>query len=139
MKRNKIRYQSADKNRPTLILTGKSHLRFRDAETPETLKKGDAVFYPKTEKLPIEVEEDYHCLGWPGMFKVDVFDGYALKPIVMNDMFPEREHHFSKHELPIDVFTLCEGLWRAFKGVELVRTYREHYERTTVAAAPLAE
>ena len=132
-KRNKIRYQSAPKQRVTLTLTGKVYLRYRDDDAIEHAAKGDLMVYPYNEALNTIRQGDYESTGFSGYFKADVCDGREWRLILLNDIFPHHENHFSKTERPIDTYRLCEEILTAMAGETLLRTYREHYTTDTHA------
>jgi hypothetical protein len=124
---NKVRYQSKPKPRVTIELTGDVYLMYRDEETIAVAKKGDLMLYPYNEALQTIRQGEYDEKGFSGYFKVDVYDGREWRLVLLNDIFPKREHHFSKTERPIDTYGLCEDILRRMAGTTLVRTYREHY------------
>lgn len=131
-KRNKIRYQSKPKPAVEIALTGRVHLQFQDEEALAQAQKGDLMLYAKYETPAAYEEETYYGVGKAGYFKVDVHDGKNWQPVLLNDIFPSREHHFSKKERPIDCYEICRGLLEKLQGKPLLRTYREHF---TLAAA----
>lgn len=127
-KRNKIRYQSEVKERKTLVLTGTVFLQYEDDD--EAIRKaevGDVLVYPQNEALTSIKQGDYRSRGFAGYFKVDVFEGKSWCPVLLGELFPNREHYFSKRDYPIDVFERCGEMLIALEGRTLVRTYREHY------------
>jgi hypothetical protein len=126
-KRNKIRYQSKPKPRVTLALSGKVYLRYVDDEAIAAAGKGDAMVYPYNEALNSLRQGDYGSTGFAGYFKVDVHDGREWRLVLLNDIFPHRENHFSKSEYPIDTYRLCREILEGMQGKTLLRTYREHY------------
>jgi hypothetical protein len=126
-KRNKIRYQSKPKDRKTLTLSGQVYLQYEDEESLPQAKKGDLLVYPHNDALNSTRQGDYYSTGFSGYFKVDVFEGNVWCLVLVNDIFPEGEHHFSKTECPIDTYELIAEILRALAGKTLTRTYREHY------------
>jgi hypothetical protein len=126
-KRNKIRYQSKDKPLVTLIASGNVYLEYVDDEALAVPKKGDFKVYPYHDALQGVRMGDYDNTGFSGYFKVDVFDGWQWKIILMNEVFIRRENYFSKKERPIDTYAICLDILKAMAGKTLIRTYREHY------------
>lgn len=124
---NKKHYQRAEKNRPQLIFTGIIYLQYRDDESVAPPGKGDMKLFPSVEALHTIRQGDYWSTGTAGYFRVDIFDGREWRPVLLTDLFPEREHHFRKTECPIDTFELCSERLAAFTGRSFLRTYREHY------------
>lgn len=128
-KRNKIRYQSEEKNRKKVVLTGTVFLQYEDDEEDiKTAAIGDVLVYPCNEALTTTRQGDYRASGFAGYFKVDVCEGRNWCPVVLNEIFLEKENHFSKTEHPIDTFQRCGEILVALAGRTLQRTYREHYE-----------
>ena len=132
-KRNKIRYQSKPKDKVIIVLTGKVYLKYVDDEAIDLAKKGDMLVYPCNDALNSTRQGDYESTGFSGYFKVDVFEGNVWCPLLTNDIFSQKENHFSKTECPIDTYHLCEEILHMLSGRALVRTYREHYELEPVA------
>ena len=85
------------------------------------------LVFPQNDALNTTRIGEYDCTGFSGYFKVDVFEGNVWCPMLINDIFPDRENHFSKTECPIDTYNLCLDILKARAGTTLVRTYREHY------------
>ena len=126
-KRNKIRYTSEVKNRPTMVISGNVYLQHDDdAEAQETLK-GDLLVYPECRQLQTNRLGEYNNTGFTGYFKVDVYDGKEWQPLLLNDVFEENENHFSRTERPIDTYKICKERLLTHKGKIITRTYREHY------------
>lgn len=127
-KHNKKRYQAKAKPKKTLVLTGTVYLMFRDDGQYETMaKSGDLLVYPSCEPLHTVRQGEYDATGFVGYFKVDICDGRQWLPVLLNDIFDGREHHFSKYDCPSDVYALCEERLQSLTGRALERTYREHY------------
>ena len=127
-KRNKVRYVAKPKDRKTLVLTGKVFLKHEDDEADIDLAvKGDLLCYPCNELENIIVDTGYQVRNLSGYFKVDVFEGNVWCLMLVNDIFPENEHHFSKTEYPLDTFNLIGEMLVALEGRTVERTYREHY------------
>ena len=128
-KRNKIRYQSEVKPRVLITLTGTIYLRYVDDEEIETLaKKGDLQVFPNNDALNSTRLGEYEGTGFSGYFKVDVYDGRNWQPVLINDIFLNKENHFAKTEQPMDTYELCEEILKGYEGKQLLRTYREHYQ-----------
>lgn len=127
-KKNKIRYTTKDKPKQLIVLTGAVGLQFVDGELLATPQKGDLALFPKCDAWHVEEDVQYQSTGFSGYFKVDVWDGKKWCPVILSELFPRREHYFSKKELPIDCYALCRELLLAYQGKVLTRTYREHYE-----------
>lgn len=126
MGKRKITYTSEQKNRPTITLTGDVWLQYRD-EDHET-KKGDLLAFAECKQLHTNYFAEYAQTGFTGYFKVDVFDGKEWQPVILNEIFENHEHHFSRTERPIDTFEFIKEMLTALAGKKLTRTYREHYE-----------
>jgi hypothetical protein len=126
-KRNKIRYQSKAKDKVCITLTGQVYLQYEDEEAIEQARKGDLLVYPFDDALSSTRQGDYYATGFSGYFKVNVFEGNVWCLVLVNDIFPHSEHHFSKKECPIDTYRLCAKILRSLAGKTLVRSYREHY------------
>ena len=126
MKR-KICYQSKSVPRIPIMLSGEVYLRYVDDGALEKPSKGDLMVYPYEEALNGARLGRYEETGFSGYFKVDVFDGKKWCLVLLNDIFPERENHFSKKERPIDTYALCKPILQNMKEKTLLRTYREHY------------
>lgn len=126
-KRNKIRYQSKDKPKVLLTVGSNIYLLHIDDEALETPQKGDLKVYPYNDLLNGMRCGDYESTGFSGYFKVDIYDGWGWRLILLNDVFPHRENHFSKSERPIDSYILCREILKKLAGKNLQRTYREHY------------
>jgi hypothetical protein len=127
-KRNKVRYTSSPKEWPPIIMTGNSFLQYEQDEEALLAVKGDVLIYPCNGALTTTKQGDYHSTGFVGYFKLDVHDGREWRPVLVNTIFTEGEHHFSKTECPIDTYNLCLDILKNFAGKPLQRTYREHYE-----------
>lgn len=128
MKRNKIRYKANPVVIIPITITGVCYLMFRDDDEALQSKKGDFLVYPHNDALHTTRQGDYESTGFSGYFKVDVNDGKTWQPVIITDIFPHREHHFSKSECPIDTYHLVEEILKGWEGKTLRRTYREHYE-----------
>jgi hypothetical protein len=139
MKRNKIRYKSEPVRRIEIILTGNIFLRYVDDDAIGSAKKGDVQVYAYNEALNGNRAGEYDSTGFSGYFKVDVFDGKKWCLILLNDIFPHQENHFSKKECPIDTYGLCREILEALTGRILLRTYREHYELESAAESEAAQ
>jgi hypothetical protein len=138
-KRNKVRYQVKNKPKISIVLTGKTYLKYVDDEAIETPLRGDMLVYPQNDALNSTRLGDYDSTGFSGYFKVDVFEGNVWCPVLLNDIFAHREHHFSKTECPIDTYHLCVEILTAMAGTSLIRTYREHYIPDDAPAPTTAE
>lgn len=126
-KRNKIRYTSTPKNRAGIILSGNVYLQYRDEDIAETIK-GDLLVFAECKQLHTNFLGEYERIGLTGYFKVDIYDGNDWKPVILNEIFEQRQHHFGRKDRPIDTYTLCHEILSGLKGKSLIRTYREHYE-----------
>ena len=129
------RYQSLGNQYPRLTLTGRHYLKYRDdgeggsvlAVAPEA---GDVRFYLHDDLAGSgRMRGDYEGLGVAGYLKLEVHNGKDWCLLRMDDFFPDRAHHFSKKERPIDTHAICVPRMEEAKGVKLLRTYREHYSR----------
>ena len=128
-KHNKVRYKINVKEKKQLVFSGKIWLKHRD-DVEEEIKPsvGDFLAYPYEKSLNSARVGQYWDTGFSGYFKFDVFDGFDWRLILLNEIFPENEHHFSKSECPIDTFALCEEIFAKMGNFTLERTYREHYQ-----------
>lgn len=126
---NKLHYQSKEKNRPTITLTGNIFLQYADEEEViMQAAKGDLLVYPNNEALNTNRMGEYEATGFSGYFKVDVSDGKNWQPLIISDIFAAHENHFSKKERPLDTYEICAEKLRELAGKQVTRTYREHYE-----------
>ncbi len=128
-KKNKLRYQSKDNPYPRIIMTGRAGLKFWEEYCLDKHEVGDLQFFMFTCNLGRnEAEPAYDTIGSSGYLKARVFDGKEWQALIMDDLFPNKTHHFSKKEMPIDTFILCRELVEDLKDTPLQRTYRMHYE-----------
>lgn len=127
MKRNKIRYQSKPKEKVRIVLTGNVYLQYEDDEAIDAARKGDLMVHAHNEALHTHRQGEYFTTGLSGYFKVDVFEGNVWCPVILTEVFPDKENYFSKSECPIDTYELMAETLLGMKGKALVRTYREHY------------
>lgn len=135
-KRNKIRYQSTPKEKKTLTLTGRVFLKYEDEEEEiDRAVRGDLLVYPCHELDNILRQVGYRGRGHAGYFKLDVFEGNVWCLVLVNAIFPHREHHFSKTEYPIDTFARLGDILVGMEGRRLERSYREHYQPAEEGAA----
>lgn len=129
-KRNKKRYQARPDHSPRLTLTGNVYLKYEDEEAIASAGKGDLMLYLNTDNAPQPlIKGDYHTTGYAGYFKADIYDGRKWTPLHLTDFFAARQHHFHKKEQAHDCYLLCAEILRVQIGAEVIRTYREHYER----------
>lgn len=127
--KRKVRYQSKGNQFPTLTLTGRSILLHHSEITIEEVQKGDVLFYLHADTLGRDRDDPrYEVIGGAGYLKAMVFDGKDWQFMLMDDIFAGREHHFSKTEMPLDTFSVCEEVIAQQKGLEMQRKYRQHYE-----------
>jgi hypothetical protein len=126
-KRNKITYTATPKKRVDIALTGNVYLQYRDDERVEKTHKGDLLVYAECKQLHTNYLGEYERTGFTGYFKVDVFDGSEWRAVLLNDIFPSNEHHFSRTERSIDTYHLIYDMLTALARKPLTRTYREHY------------
>lgn len=127
-KHNKLRYQVKEKPKVTIVLTGVVFLQYVDDEAALHAKKGDLLVYPNNEALHSTRLGEYGSTGFTGYFKVDIADGKTWQPLLLNELFENKEHHFSKSERPIDTYNICAEILRNKAGMTVIRTYREHYQ-----------
>ncbi len=124
----KKRYQSEGNPFPPITLTGHVHLKYEDEYTGEPQKRGDIRFYLHDDATNKErTQGDYYTLGHAGYLKAEVFDGKKWCLVVMDDLFPDKIHHFTKKEQPAATYLVCEEAMKPFQGRQLERIYREHY------------
>lgn len=126
-KRNKIRYQAEKKPRIPLVLSGNVFLRYADEDAIEAAGKGDLQLFPNNDALNSTRLGEYESTGFSGYFKLDVYDGRNWQPVILTELFPGRENHFTKTERPLDTYHLCADMLSQHAGKALLRTYREHY------------
>jgi len=127
-KRNKLRYQSRGNPYPPIALSGRVLLRHHDDEAIAAAAKGDIRIYLSTDSIPHNTHiGDYEAMGFEGYLKAEVHDGKGWKVVSLEEFFPGREYYFGKRERPADTYLLCLGTLQAAKGIEVIRTYREHY------------
>ncbi len=110
-----------------IIVTGKVFLRYRDDEEVTNAQKGDLLIYPENEQLNTTWQGFYEKTGFAGYFKLDVCDGKNWQPVLLNDIFPEKENHFTRTERSLDTLAICIPMLEKLTGLKLLRTYREHY------------
>jgi len=128
MGKRKVTYQSKEKTKVTMVLTGRIFLQYVDDEIALEAQKGDLLVYANNEALHTTKLGEYDSTGFTGYFKVDVSDGKVWQPLIINDVFKHNENHFAKTERPIDTYNICFEILRGLEGRVLNRTYREHYE-----------
>lgn len=126
MKR-KITYKAKPIVKILLPLTGNIYLQYEDEDAIAAAVKGDLMLHPRCDALHTTRQGDYFSTGMAGYFKIDVYDGREWRAVLINEIFPHREHHFSKTECPIDTYELCKEILATYAGKNLQRTYREHY------------
>ena len=128
MGKPKKRYQSKGNTYPTITLTGRSYLLHRYENDGAPLEKGDVLFYLHTDTIGREQDNPgYEDVGGAGYLKAMVYDGKDWQYLIMDDVFAEREHHFSKKERPLDTYAICAEVVKEAAGTVLQRTYRLHY------------
>jgi hypothetical protein len=127
-KHNKKRYQATLKPTHPIELSGRVFLMYRDEELMERADKGDLLAYPSTKELHDVYQGSYDVTGFDGYFRIDVYNGKEWLPVVLQSLFPKREHYFGKHECAIDVYEMIVPILAEFKGRTVERKYREHYE-----------
>jgi hypothetical protein len=128
MGKRKVTYKTNEKPRHLLVLTGRIFLQYVDDEIALEAQKGDLLVFANNEALHTTHLGEYERTGFTGYFKVDVSDGKIWQPLIINEVFKNRENHFCRTERPIDTYNLCCETLRALAGKTLLRTYREHYE-----------
>lgn len=129
--RRKKRYKSKPNPHPPLFLTGRAYLKYWEAFRPDgAFEVGDMEFFLFSDTMGREEDDPgYDHIGGSGYLKARVYDGKEWQPLVMDDLFPQRQHHFNKSEMPHDTFVVCkEYAETELKGLKLQRGYRMHYE-----------
>ncbi len=127
--KNKKRYQSKGNQYPTIKLTGRCFLLHHHHEYENSLQAGDVMFYMYSDSsLRDRDNPGYEKTGGCGYIKADIYDGTSWHKLVMDDIFPDREHHFSKTERPLDTYLLCAEKIALMRGEVMQRGYRSHYE-----------
>lgn len=127
-RKRKKTYQSEQKPQKLITITGEVGLLYVDQEQLKNPALGDLGVFPNCDELHMDDGESYYALGFNGYFRVDVWDGKKWCPVVLSEVFPGREHYFSKKDMPIDVYERCKDILLDLDGEKLLRTYREHYE-----------
>lgn len=124
---NSGRYKPREEKAPTLTLSGRVFLKYEDeAEHP---RAGDVTLSLNTDGKPYPaLKGNYHETGYTGHFRAEVFDGNHWQFLSVEEMFPEKENYYARHERAIDRYALCVEMVSALTGRGLVRTYREHYK-----------
>lgn len=111
----------------SLIISGRVFLDIRDSEEISSAQKGDIYLFLVLELQQYDAEKIYETKGYRGYFKAKIFDGYKWCHIDNNELFENKENHFSKSEISLYTFELCKQLLVQKKDIELFRGYREHY------------
>lgn len=104
----------------SIELTGNVFLEQEELINP---KKGDLLLYAVSESKIF----DYHQRGHRGYLKLKIYDSREWCFADTEELLENREHHFSKTELPIDCFYFCREILSQKIGTKLYRTYRCHY------------
>jgi hypothetical protein len=126
--KRKKTYQTKGNQYPTLTLTGKSYLLHHYENGDQKLEKGDTLFFLFADTIGRDQDNPrYEEIGGSGYLKAMVYDGREWQMLVMDDLFPGKEHHFGKKERPIDTYHVCQPLIEAAAGTVLQRLYRQHY------------
>jgi len=128
MGKRKITYTSSPKPARLITLTGNIYLQYHDDDASIENHKGDLLVFAECKQLHTNYLGEYERTGFAGYFKVDVYDGVEWRPVILNEIFRAREHHFAKTERSIDTYAICREILLALTGKALSRTYREHYE-----------
>jgi hypothetical protein len=127
--RRKKRYTSKPNAHQPITLTGRAGLKYAEEFMLENIGQGDLQFFLFTCSMGREEEDPgYGYIGGSGYLKARIYDGKEWQPIVMDDLFSDRIHHFSKKEMPMDTFLLCRDEVAKMAGMRLQRSYRMHYE-----------
>ena len=127
--KRKKRYQSKGNPYPPVKLTGRCRLLHWEESYFDDLMLGDLKLFMHRDSLGRERDDPgYEFTGGTGYLKVEIYDGKAWQPVIMDDVLPGREHHFSKTEAPLDTYLLCADLVTQLKDSFMRRTYRSHYE-----------
>lgn len=127
--RRKKRYQSKPNPYPTLTLTGNSCLKDWEDGAIEQPQPGDIQFYLYTCTLGrCEDDPGYDHIGGSGYLKARVWDGREWQLLVMDTLFADKPHHFSRTEMPYDTYLICHDRAKELVGRVLERSYRSHYE-----------
>ena len=110
-------------------MTGRAGLKHYDDYRLDKFEPGDLQFFMFNCTLGRKEDEPgYEHIGGSGYLKARVYDGKEWQLLIMDDLFPERCHHFSKKEMPVDTFLLCREKVQGLAGTQLQRGYRMHYE-----------
>jgi len=128
MSKRKIAYTSTPKRYVAIELTGNIYLQYVDDDAAAIAKKGDLMVFAECKQLHTNHLAEYENTGFTGYFRVDVSDGSEWRAVILNEIFENHEHHFSRKERPIDTYNLIKEMLTELKGRNLTRTYREHYE-----------
>jgi hypothetical protein len=128
VKHVKRRYKSKGNPYPPFPITGRSFLLHYDKSYHDSLQKGDILFYLHTDTTRRnEDNPDYELTGGAGYLKAKVYDGKGWHFLVMEELLPGKEHHFSKKERPLDTFYVCQDAVKQLEGYRVQRSYRQHY------------
>lgn len=128
-KKHRKRYQSKPNPHPRIVMTGRASLKYWPDFELENLQRGDLEFYMFSCSIGRSEEDPgYDHIGGSGYLKARVFDGRDFQLLVMDDLFPDKLHHFSKKEMPLDTFLRCREAVEDLADTELQRGYRLHYE-----------
>jgi len=112
----------------SLVLTGNVYLLHIDEEEISNAVSGDIYLYLHNEEelYPIVMNE-YQSKGFKGYFKIKVFDGKTWCFVDNQDFFEDRVNQFSKTDIALYTYNICQERVESFKGRNVYRTYREHY------------
>ena len=127
-KKNKVRYTRKDKPLQLIEWNGRVGLLHLDDEQIDHAMLGDMMVSPHAEKLETTRIGEYDTTGHTGYFRFDIWNGKQWCPIILSELFPQKEHYFNKKERPIDTYAFCVSLLEALPLKHFRRTYREHYE-----------
>jgi hypothetical protein len=120
------------KNVRSLPLTGKVYLKYQDydEEAEDTVEPGDGdilLYLNNDADDRIYYKGGYHKKGHAGYFKGSVYDRGEWKPLMVQDIFEEKENYFTKSAFPIDIFNYCKEILEGLADTLVYRSYREHF------------
>jgi len=110
----------------TITISGKSYLQHYNDDTDQVI--GDVLLIPHIEnRTNISLPEIYRETGSKGYYRAFIYDGRDWGVLNYIEIFPDKEHQFSKSEYPIDIARVCSEIIIKLSNTVIYRTYRNHY------------
>ena len=110
----------------TLTINGKSYLQSYNDDTNPSM--GDVLLVPHIEnRNNMSFPAAYQETGSKGYFRAHIYDGQDWGVLNYVEIFPDKQHQFSKSEYPIDIAGVCTETISKLSGTVIYRTYRNHY------------